>query len=117
MPALAKPKLVRRLGPSLIEEFAGVRNELKVLERREKDLNEFIKAEMTEREISEYAPDKCPYKLILNRTEIHRVDWEREWESLALTLYGPAKALREKESRRILAIGKEVLKLSVVPNA
>lgn len=120
MPTSPKPrtlKIVRRFGPALIEEFAGVRNELGILERREKELNTFIKAEMTEREIAEYAPERSPYKLILNRTEQHRVDWEAEWEALAINLYGPVKYLKEKEQRKLAAPGKEVLRLSVEPNA
>ena len=116
MSTLAKPKIIRRLGPSLVEEFAGVRNELGILERREKDLNVFIKAEMTDREISEYAPDRCPYKLILNRTEQHRVEWEAEWDKLAAEVWG-AKWLKYKEALRLAAPAKEVLRLSVEPNA
>src|SRR6185312_483844 len=81
MPAVMKK--FRQLGRALVEEFAMVRNELGILERREKDLNAFIKAEMTEQGIFEYAPDRCPYKLLLNRTEQRRVDWEAQWELLA----------------------------------
>ena len=111
----ASPTIFRKLGRTLVEEFARVRNEIGILERREKDLNALIKSEMTEKEIAEYAPNGCAYKLILNRTEQRRVDWESEWEKLA-ALHLP-RWEQKKLSIQTGVEAKEVLRLSVVPNA
>lgn len=109
------PHLVRRLGPVLVQEFAEVRNELKVLERREKELNSLIKEQMTEKNLAVYAPDKCPYKLLLATSERREINWQEEWEKLAEKHFGRSWR-KKKEDLKANAPAVPLLRLSVEPN-
>jgi hypothetical protein len=77
-----------KLTKDLVEELASIKAQKSALEKREKELVPEIKEKMAEKEIFEFAPEDCPYKLVRNLFEKASVRWKEEWIELAKQIYG-----------------------------
>lgn len=107
--------MIRRLTAPLIESFAEIRANMKLYTKREKEMADMIKELMTEKDLSEFAPESCPYKLLLAKSERREVSWKDEWEKLAEKHWG--KNWRKKQEELLAAApAQPLLRLSVEPN-
>jgi hypothetical protein len=103
-----------KLNNALVEQLASIKAQKAELSRQEERLVPKIKAKMEAKGIEEFAPDTCPYKLVLNKFAKSHVSWKSEWATLAKKFLG--KKWKKVQTKMVEDSKEEETQLCVEPN-
>lgn len=86
-----------KLDKALVEELAHIKAEKDKWTEKETKLVKKVKEKMEAKKLEEFAPDGCPYKLVLNKFKKSTVSWKDEWRTLAKKMFGKNWKQKQEE--------------------